>query len=118
MSDACTLDLPIPPSVNRSRRVNWGKDGYLRIKRWHEQADALLVAAKYRPLFLERFELHITVSEAHTRTDLDNGIKALIDYLRRVEAIADDAPVNMRRITVEWGDAPEGVRVRVRGAAA
>lgn len=112
------LDLPVPPSANRFRRANWGKGGYALIKAWHAKADALLFAVKYRPLYLERFELHITVSEQHTGMDLDNGLKALIDYLRRIEAIANDAPANMRRIVVEWGDAPEGVRVQIKGAAA
>jgi len=45
--------------------------------------------------------------------DLDNCCKVLIDYLRRIELIANDAPKNMRRLVVEWGEAPEGVRVEV-----
>ena len=108
------LDLPVPPSVNRARKINWGKDGYRAVRGWHEKADALLLAVKYRPLFFEVFELHITMHERKRAPDLDNILKVLIDYLKRIEAIADDAPANMRRLVVEWGEAPEGVRVHVR----
>lgn len=109
----CVLDLPVPPSVNRTRRGDFWT-GSNRMKRWHQAADGLLLAARFRPLFLERFELHVTFSEQRTDMDLDNGLKALIDYLRRIEAIADDAPKNLRRLVVEWGEAPEGVRVEIR----
>lgn len=34
--------------------------------------------------------------------------------MKRISAIVDDAPANMRRLVVEWGEAPEGVRVEIR----
>lgn len=116
------IDLPVPPSVNRIRKIDWA-NGRVE-KRWRQVADGFVLAAKCRsrdPLRLNRiprFELHITMSDKHTRMDLDNGIKVLIDYLRLIELIENDAPKNMRRITVEWGHAPEGCRVTVRGVAA
>src|SRR5260370_3516257 len=103
------LALPIPPSVNMTRKVDWW--GSQKVKRWAEHADHLLLKARYKPARIEQFELHITIAEG--RGDLDNRLKSLIDYLRRIEAIVDDAPQNMRRITVELGEAPEGCRVRV-----
>jgi Holliday junction resolvase RusA-like endonuclease len=54
------------------------------------------------------------LSEHHTKIDLDNGLKALIDYLRRIELIEDDSHKHMRRLVVEWGIAPMGCRVTVR----
>lgn len=108
------LDLPVPPSVNRARKINWGKDGYRAVRNWRGAADAMLLAAKYRPLFLEVFEIHITMAERERAPDLDNILKCLIDYLKRIEAITDDAPANMRRLVVEWGEAPEGCRVNIR----
>jgi len=108
------LDLPVPPSVNRARKINWGKDGYRAVKAWHHSADAALLAVKYRPLWMERFELHITMQERSRAPDLDNILKVLIDYLKRIEAIADDAPANLRRLVVEWGEAPEGVRICIK----
>lgn len=116
-----TLDLPPPPSVNRTRKVDW------RAKRdvdaWKNVADAYVLAAKGRrssPLVLARvprFELTIILSETLNKIDLDNGLKALIDYLRRIELIEDDSPKHMRRLVVEWGEAPFGARVIVRPVA-
>ena len=111
------LDLPVPPSVNETRRLN--KRALRTVEKWERHADFFVLAAKRRPvdrLRLERiprFDLTITLSEDHCKMDLDNCCKVLIDYLRRIELIANDAPKNMRRLVVEWGEAPEGVRVEV-----
>lgn len=111
------LDLPVPPSVNRTKRVDWSH--LKRLKKWKAAADGLVHLAKRRPgnpLRLERiprFELRIVFSEQHTAADLDNIIKHLIDYLRHIELVADDAQQNLRKLVVEWGLAPEGARVTV-----
>lgn len=111
------LDLPAPPSVNRTRRLDFSA---LRIiSAWKNVADAYVLSAKQReisPLKLAkipRFELHIVMSD-RSRVDLDNGLKALIDYLRKIEVIEDDSPKHMRRLVVEFGNAPQGCRVTVR----
>ena len=112
------LDLPVPKSVNRLRKVDW--QASRGIKSWTAKADALVLAARCRsrdPIRFapaRRFELAITISETHTRIDLDNGLKHIIDYLKRIEAIVDDGPKHMRKLTVEWGTAPEGCRVAIR----
>lgn len=112
------LDLPVPPSVNKVRKVDWAAARC--VKAWHNVANAYVLAAKGRtnsPLKLRkvpRFELHIVMSEHHTKIDLDNGLKALIDYLRKIELIEDDSPKHMRRLVVEWGLAPHGCRVTVK----
>lgn len=115
------LDLPMPPSVNRLRKIDWEHAGVGR--KWRQTADKFVMAAKVRAVDpvrlrkIERFELLVILSEQHTRQDLDNSLKCLIDYLRYIELIADDAQCNMRRLTVEWGYAPEGCRVIVRSCA-
>lgn len=115
------LDLPAPPSVNRTRKIDW-KAGR-KFKGWTRRADVLVLASRCRTRDPQahhipgRYELSITLSEAHTKIDLDNGIKWLIDYLRRIEAVQDDSPAYFRRLTVEWGTAPEGCRVTVRACA-
>ena len=112
------LDLPAPPSVNRTRKVNW--KGKRQVTAWTNVADGYVMAAKGRTLSplqlrkIQRFELLITMSEHHTKIDLDNGLKALIDYLRRIELIEDDSPKHLRRLVVQWGTAPFGCRVTVR----
>jgi len=111
------LDLPFPPSVNRTRKLDFSS---LRVvNAWKNVANAYVMAAKSRkdsPLKLakvSRFELHIVMSE-RSRADLDNGLKALIDYLRKIELIEDDSPKHMRRLVVEFGHAPHGCRVTVK----
>ncbi|SRR5258708_1119766 len=108
---AVVLDLPVPPSINRTRKLDLRN--LAKLNAWKSAADNLLLAQRYRVQTAERFELHITLSEAHTKADMDNVLKNLIDYLRRIEAIRDDSPRHLRKLTIEWGSAPEGVRVIV-----
>lgn len=115
-----TLDLPPPPSVNRTRKLDFSS---LRItNEWKNVANAYVLAAKGRknsPLKLtkiSRFELLIVMAET-SRTDLDNGLKILIDYLRKIELIENDSPKHMRRLVVEFGHAPFGCRVTVKPCA-
>lgn len=114
------IDLPAPPSVNRTRKLDFSS---LRITNaWKNVANAYVLAAKGRrnsPLRLtkvSRFELLVVFAETH-KLDLDNGLKSLIDYLRKIEAIEDDSPRHMRRLVVEFGNAPMGVRVTIRPLA-
>lgn len=112
-----TLDLPAPPSVNRTRKLDFSS---LRVSNaWKSVANEYVLVAKTRkisPLKLtkiSRFELHIIMDES-SRTDLDNGLKILIDYLRKIELIENDSPKHMRRLVVGFGHAPFGCRVTVR----
>lgn len=112
MTAEVTLDLPPPPSVNRTRRVDWRS--HKQLDAWTKAADALVMTQRYRANPFSRFAINVVISEGHTRLDLDNGIKNLIDYLRRIEVIEDDSWKHMRKLTVEWGHAPEGCRVTVK----
>lgn len=109
------LDLPAPPSVNKTRQIDWVGNRFA--KKWATKCHPYVLAAKANGLKLERvrrFELLVTLSEASTKQDLDNGLKTLIDYLRRIELIEDDGPQHMRAIHITWGWAPLGCRVIVR----
>lgn len=116
MSDDIVLHLPAPVSVNKSRRVDW--KGQQQVKDWVRLADQFLTVAKSRKEVrfdrLSRYELHVTLSETHCRTDADNGLKLLIDYLRSRDITADDGPQQLRKLVVEWGYAPAGVLLRVK----
>jgi Holliday junction resolvase RusA-like endonuclease len=115
------LDLPAPPSVNKTRKIDWAASR--DVKAWRNVANAYVLHAKMRsvrPLQftkVKRFQLTVVMSEHHTKIDLDNGLKALIDYLRKIELIEDDSYRHMRRLVVEWGHAPMGCRVTVRPCA-
>src|SRR5882762_10388904 len=81
------INLPIPVSTNRARKIDWAN--HADVLRWRKQADVLVLQAKRRkvnPLKLERiprFELHLTVDEDSTGCDLSNLIKLTEDYLVR-----------------------------------
>lgn len=111
------LDLPAPPSVNRTRRVDWR--GQQTTTQWHAVADKVVMATRRpgQPHKIDGpFDLHVMLSPT-IKTDPDNGLKSLIDYLRRIEVIQNDSPKFFRKLTVEWGTAPEGCRVTVRSCA-
>jgi Holliday junction resolvase RusA-like endonuclease len=115
------LDLPVPPSVNKTRKID--RVGHRLFMRWVQSCTPFVLAAKCRsenPLKLEkikRFHIAVVLSEQHTTIDLDNSVKSLIDYLRHIEIIENDAQKNMRKLTVEWGLAPHGCRVTVKACA-
>lgn len=109
------LDLPPPISVNKLRRINW--QAQKRASAWREQADRFLMVAKSQKQVsfdrIPRYELHILLSEDHVFVDQDNALKLLIDYLRYREIVEDDSKKHLRKLTVEWGHAPAGVRVTI-----
>lgn len=108
------LDLPPPPSVNRTRKLD--PRGLGQTARWRKCANNMVMAQGRRKQIKGRFEIHVTLAE-HIKTDADNILKCLIDYLRHIEIITDDSPKYMRRIVVEFGHAPEGCRVAVQELA-
>lgn len=116
------LDLPPPPSVNKTRRVAWA--AHAKYREWITTADKMMLGARCRsrnPIKLEpmkgAYEATIIISDKHTKIDLDNGIKAVIDYARRVSLVVDDSPKYLRKLTVEWGDAPQGCRLILKAVA-
>jgi Holliday junction resolvase RusA-like endonuclease len=118
------LDLPFPPSVNRLWRSS-GKDASSRVYlapgyvRWKKTADALMYTNRgwqsQRVSGYFTADILVCPPKGHPRGDLDNRVKAILDYLQRVGIIADDK--YCQRLTIEWVDAPrapEGARVTVR----
>lgn len=112
------IDLPIPPSVNKSRRINWAarKD----VTKWVEQCDALFMVRKHdlrKQAILGRYKITIIYDENKLRIDPDNGIKSLQDLMRRYALIVDDSKRFCRGISIEYGEAPEGARVVLQPVA-
>lgn len=109
------LDLPAPISVNKTRRIDYRSMPAL--KEWRRQADALYLLQKRQCLasgtITGPFEATITISSS-CRLDLDNGIKLLLDTARAYELVPGDSPRFLRKLTVEFGDAPEGERLLIR----
>lgn len=121
------LDLPYPPSVNRLWRSTAAEKNRVYLSpsyvKWKDAADALLMgtrgwrSGKIKGAFSVEIALCPT-SQGHPRGDLDNRIKAVLDYLQRVEVIANDK--FCERLLAEWVEqprAPTGCRVTVRPCA-
>lgn len=115
------LDLPAPPSTNRIwQRSKAGKRAVFtsaEYSTWKRTSDDLIGSMAQlrgvKPIPRE-FEAHIILSERHTRIDLDNACKALLDYAVRCNLVVDDSPKYLRRLVAEWGYAPAGCRLILR----
>jgi hypothetical protein len=84
------------------------------VRAWVGEADYHLWAArKVRPIepVSGPFEVELEFRRSD-RGDLDNPIKPLLDWLQRVELIENEKWCD--RILAQWGEAPLGVRVRLR----
>ena len=55
------LDLPIPPSINRTGRMDWRS--MTRRNQWENDANALALLNRNRRKITGKFEVRITVSE-------------------------------------------------------
>lgn len=109
------LDLPVPRSVNNSRRINLA--GLPGKTAWVKAADSLVMAkGKLPTAIIGPWSMVVTMNEAMWRLDPDNGLKDIIDYCRRLELIENDSPRFAREIILRWGDAPEGCRVTISPA--
>lgn len=106
------LDLPPPISVNKSRKINWAS--HRRVQKWLRSSDmAIMAGGGVRRLgkIPAQFEVRIILDEQQTHCDADNAAKILIDYCRRLELVVDDNKKYMRRVIIEFGEAPTGCRV-------
>ena len=76
-----TLDLPVPPSVNRIRRVDWAN--HKKRQQFYLRADLFLTAHGPHPapvrLITGGYEIRIQIPETLCGIDLDNHCKCLID---------------------------------------
>lgn len=121
------VDLPYPPSVNkiwRSTAAISSKRVYLAPSYvlWKTHADALLMSergwTKKRLAGPFEIEIDLCCPAKHPRGDLDNRIKAVLDYLQRAEIVSNDK--YCQRLLVQWVEqerAPHGCRVILRPCA-
>ena len=114
-----TLDLPMPPSTNQiwRRSAKTGMHLSKDYKAWKVQCDRHLVMTRTYPkgcTIHGPCEAHIllNIEAARAGSDADNRIKALMDYLQRIELIDNDNLV--MKYIIEWAKpsaAPVGCRV-------
>lgn len=115
------LDIPVPLSVNHTRRENKAARG--DVEKWLTTADATLMASgQFRTARKQRkpdqpCEIRIILCPVKCKLDPDNPIKNAVDYLRRIEMLKNDTGKFVRRLVVEWGKAPEGCRIVISESA-
>jgi len=110
-----TIDLPVPPSTNKVRKIDYA--GRRLVKAWHANCDALLISngqVRGRKRIDGQYEVRIVVDEKATKCDLANLEKSAIDYLVDIDLVKDDGKKHLRRLTMEWGHAPQGIRMIVK----
>ena len=109
------LNIPVPPSVNRIRRVDWANRKSQR--EFYLHANLFIIAYGPRPppvrMITGPYELDILIPE-RSRLDLDNHVKALIDYLVESEFTPGDAKKYLRGYSIHWAPI-EHCRVTIRG---
>lgn len=115
------LDLPPPPSTNRIwKRAKAGQRAVFtspEYKAWKRAADgaiASMAQLRGKKPIPAQFEAHIILCPRQNRIDLDNSCKCLLDYAVRCNLVVDDGPKYLRRLLVEWGEAPHGCRLILR----
>lgn len=108
------LDLPLPTSVNaiwrRSKFATYLSPSY---KNWMQRADEQLQlqrAGKDWPCIEGPFNVAVMMPvQKQYVIDLDNRIKASLDWAQKAGLVANDKFANL--LAVEWGPVPQGVRI-------
>lgn len=114
-----TIDLPMPPSVNSIWCPGKGKSIRLsdEYKAWRANADNLVMFNKgLRGLktIATAFEVDFYFDRDRATGDLDNRIKAAMDWLQSRDVISNDKLCV--KLTAQWvsrSEAPDGCRVTV-----
>lgn len=110
------LQLPFPPSTNAIWRAGFKRvyrsDTYVN---WISQADAAYYHqySRKRPQKLGNFTILIVLDATRRgRSDGDNRIKALLDFVQRVGFVADDRGCDGG--SWRWGEA-DGCHITIEG---
>lgn len=122
MSEDETLifDLPYPPSVNRIWRASTRETKKVHLapsyKAWRDAAGAMMMTqGGWRDRRLTgpfSADIALCPAKGQLRGDLDNRIKAILDFMQSLLVVANDR--NCQRVCAYWvdrADAPEGCRV-------
>jgi Holliday junction resolvase RusA-like endonuclease len=111
--------LPVPPSSNRLWRFDRGRahvsDAYAE---WIKAADdAAKIQGLSKSPVLGRHTLQIRLSERFRgRADLDNRVKAVLDWCQRAHLILDDG--DCCKVSIEWADISHDCTVVLTGEIA
>lgn len=115
------MHLPYPPSTNKLwRRASNGRQHVTlsdEYRAWKRRADDLTLSLhglRGVRQITGAFEVRLILQRLDNlpRGDLDNRIKAVLDWAQSRELILNDK--HCERLSAEWGDAPHGCRLILR----
>ena len=102
-----SVTLPFPPSLNNLfvNVAGKGRRPSERYKSWQvvAQTESMVQRVRWPAQRISGpIEITITLQRDRRRMDLDNGAKAVIDTLVKMNVIDDDR--NVEKLTLQWGD--------------
>ena len=109
------IDLPFPPSTNRIWRVRGQRvHRSAEYVQWCEAADMRVMAAKQYPKIKINgpFSADIALKPHRLGLDLDNRLKAVLDWAQSRSIIENDK--HCRRLTAEWSEQVAECRLTLR----
>src|SRR5215831_2819595 len=115
------INLPFPPSTNQLWRSNRRRvHRSAAYQKWIQQADnfALMGAVHRQPAMPGYFMAEIHLSTSAGKGDIDNRVKAVLDWAQSRALVQDDKLC--RRLTIEWvipDQAPAGCKLILRSLA-
>ena len=119
-----TVDLPFPPSTNRIwRQKRGGVYTAPAYAAWVKNCDAHILMARSKRTILKHMimgpcEAEILLNIDKGIGDLDNRLKAVLDFAQRIELIHDDKLVmHLHAAWVIPSRAPVGCRLTLRELA-
>ncbi len=111
------LHLPYPPTTNHlfANKPGGGRFASKAYQTWIRAAEGELWTQPRKPVH-GPVQIRIALAEPRetaVRQDLDNRLKALLDFLVRYELIDGDHHKVVRRIEAQWGGVEKGAIVEV-----
>ena len=103
------LDLPPPISVNRMRRIDWrNQKTYINWRIWAGRLYQESGGDRKHDAIVGPYAVVLTIDPKHSKADLDNTIKAAIDWAVGMKLVQGDGPQYLRELTVRWGETKYG----------
>jgi Holliday junction resolvase RusA-like endonuclease len=116
MFEPFAFELPWPPSVNRAyANTDSGRVKTAELREYVRHASGALFAQRVPTRRIAHpCEITLTQHAPTTAGDVDNGVKVILDCLKKFGVLHDDNRKIVKRVIAEDGDREEGGRVEVR----
>lgn len=113
------FDLPRPPSTNNlfpTQRSSYRRYVGKEYRQWRGDAGRLFLAQGGAPRIKGPVNVKIIIQDEGTG-DLDNRLKAVLDFCVHHQIIEDDSRKIVRAISLAWSETKEGCTIEIERAA-